>query len=139
MKIYLNIGLALVAGVIVGGLVNIMIVMVGPMIIPPPEGIDMTSAESLKENAHLLQSKHYIFPLLAHALGTFVGALLAYKLAKQYQVLVAFCIGALFFLGGVSAAQMIPAPIDFILVDLIFAYFPMAYAAISLAKGATKE
>jgi hypothetical protein len=25
---------------------------------------------------------------------------------------------------------MIPAPIDFILVDLIFAYFPMAYAAI---------
>jgi len=139
MKVYLNIALALVAGVVVGGVVNMMIVMVGPMVIQPPEGIDMTSAESLKANAHLLQSKHYIFPLLAHALGTFVGAFLAYKIAKHYQVLVAFSIGALFFLGGVSAAQMIPAPIDFILVDLIFAYFPMAYAAISLAKGATKK
>ena len=130
MKTYLNIGLALIAGMIIGGIVNMAIVMLGPMIIPPPAGVDMSSAESMGANVDLLESKHYIFPLIAHALGTYVGALVAYKIAKQYQAIAAMLIGLLFFIGGVTAIQMIDAPTDFILVDLIFAYFPMAYAAI---------
>lgn len=130
MKDYMNLAMALIAGVIIGGIVNMAFVMLGPMVIAPPEGIDMTYAESMKANASLLQPKHFLFPLIAHAAGTYVGTLVAYKLAKSYQMFVAYGVGFLFFMGGISAIRMIPAPLDFILVDLIFAYFPMAYAAI---------
>lgn len=130
MNTYLNVALALIAGVVVGALVNISFVMLGPLVIAPPAGVDMSSAESLRVNVDLLQPKHYIFPLIAHAVGTYTGALMGYKVAKDYSAVVAYCIGFLFFLGGISAALTIPAPLDFILIDLIFAYIPMAYAAV---------
>jgi hypothetical protein len=130
MSRYINFGLALIAGVVIGGIVNMLFVTIGPMVISPPAGMDMTSAESMKASAHLLESKHYIFPLIAHASGTYVGALVAVKLAKEFKPFAAYIVAGLFFIGGITAIRMIPAPIDFILVDLIFAYFPMAYAAI---------
>lgn len=130
MSVYLKFAFALIAGVILGGIINMMFVMIGPMFIAPPEGVDMSSAESLRENAGLLQPKHYLFPLIAHAAGTYCGALVAYKLADRYRPVAAYVIALMFFVGGITAIRMIPAPLDFILVDLIFAYFPMAYAAI---------
>ena len=130
MKLYLNLALAIIAGVVIGGIVNMAIVMIGPHVIAPPPGIDMSSAESMAANSNLLEPRHYLFPLIAHALGTYTGALAAYAIAKEYKAIVAIIIGFLFFLGGVTAVRMIPAPLDFVLVDLIFAYFPMAYAAI---------
>ncbi len=130
MKLYLNIALALIAGVVIGGMVNMAIVMIGPNVIAPPPGIDMSSAESMAANAKLLEPRHYLFPLIAHALGTYCGALVAYAIAQQFKAIMAMIIGFFFFIGGVTAARMIQAPLDFVLVDLIFAYFPMAYAAI---------
>jgi hypothetical protein len=41
----------------------------------------------------------------------------------------AFGIGGWNLFGGIMAATMIPAPLWFILVDLILAYIPMAYLA----------
>ena len=130
MNIYLNIALTLVIAVVVGSLVNMAIVMIGPHVIPPPPSVDMSSVESMKEGVHLLESKHFLFPFLAHAAGTYVGALAAYHFANDYKAVMAMIIGFLFLLGGISAAMMIPAPTDFILVDLLLAYIPMAYAAI---------
>ena len=130
MNIYLNTALALIAGIIVGSIVNMTLITVGPMVIAPPPGLDMSSVESMKANAGLLEPRHFLFPLLAHAAGTYVGALVAIMIAKQFKAILALVIGLLFFIGGVTAIRMIPAPLDFILVDLIFAYFPMAYAAI---------
>lgn len=130
MSIYVKFAFALIAGVLLGGIINMMFVMIGPVVIAPPAGVDMSSAESMRANAELLQPKHYLFPLIAHAAGTFCGALVAYKLVDQYKSIAAYVIAAVFFLGGITAIRMIPAPLDYILVDLIFAYFPMAYAAI---------
>ena len=50
-------------------------------IIPPPAGVDVTDTESLRQSIHLFQPKHFIFPFLAHALGTLVGAYVAYRIA----------------------------------------------------------
>ena len=75
--------LAVVTGIIIGGGLNMGIIMISGKIIPPPDGADLTTMEGLKASMHLLQPKHFIMPFLAHALGTFVGALLASIIAVK--------------------------------------------------------
>ena len=125
---------ALLAGLVVGGLVNMGLVIAGPSIIPPPAGVDVTDSASLAASMHLFEAKHFVVPFVAHAAGTFVGAMTTYLLAVTHRPNLAYLIGALFFAGGVSASFMIPAPKWFISVDLLFAYFPMAWIGVTLAS-----
>jgi hypothetical protein len=124
-----NIG-AFIAGVVFGSVVNMALITVGPSIIPPPAGVDMNSAESLAAGIHLFEPRHFVFPFLAHALGTYLGALLGFLLSPTRGELMAWLIGALSLAGGIAASMLIPAPAAFIAIDLLFAYLPMAWFAI---------
>jgi hypothetical protein len=121
--------LAVLVGFLIGSFVNLGIVMVGPELIPLPPEIDPTDPESLKAHADLLESKHFITPWVAHAMGTLVGALIALAIAKVNRAQKAFIIGVLFLIGGITAATMIPAPMWFYFADLVLAYVPMAWLA----------
>ena len=77
-------------------------------------------------------------PFLAHAVGTFAGALAAFLIATTYRAPIAYVIGAVFLCGGVSASFMIPAPAWFIALDLLVAYLPMAWLAIRTGKRMTQ-
>lgn len=124
---------AVIAGFVVGSVVNMGIVMISGSIVPPPPGADMTTAEGLKAAMPLLGPQHFLMPLLAHALGTFAGAFTAAKIALSRPAAFAYGIGGLFFLGGIAACFMIPAPLWFKAADLLLAYFPMAALALKLA------
>ncbi len=134
--------LALVVGIVIGGGVNIALVALGPMVIPPPPGADMTTAEGLRAAMPLLEPKHFVMPFLAHALGTLAGALAGAALAVSHRARVAYAIGFVFLAGGIAASAMIPAPAWFIAVDLVVAYLPMAWLGLSFANrlkaGATR-
>lgn len=119
--------LAVVAGVIVGGVVNTGLITVGPLIVTPPAGVDMTTAEGLRAGMALLEPRHFVMPLLAHALGTLAAALVAARVAATYRRGLALLIGVVFLAGGIAAATMIPAPAWFIALDLVAAYIPMAW------------
>ena len=93
MKVLRNI-LALVVGLIVGGGVNMALVIASPLVIPPPAGVDVSDPQSLSESMHLFEPKHFVFPFLAHALGTLVGALVAYLVAASHRPVFAYVIGA---------------------------------------------
>jgi len=131
--------LAVVAGIIAGSAVNMGIVMVGPNIIPMPPGIDPSDPESIKASIHLFEAQHFIVPFLAHALGTLIGALVAYVVAEVHQLRSAYIIGAVFFLGGIWASTMIPAPTWFIVTDLVIAYIPMAWLATKIGSRLGQE
>ena len=88
--------LAVVVGVVVGMAVNMGLIMVSGSVIPPPAGVDPTDMESLKANMHLFEARHFIFPFLAHALGTLAGAFAAVKLAASQHMKIALGIGAFF-------------------------------------------
>jgi hypothetical protein len=126
--------LSLIAGLVLGNIVNMFIVMIGPSLIPPPDGTDMTTVEGLKAALPLLKPKHYIMPLLAHGLGTLAGAFLTAKLAISHHKRFAIVIGIFFLVGGIAASMMIPAPTLFIVLDLAVAYLPMAYLGFLLAR-----
>ena len=130
----LRLVLAVVAGFIVGSLVNMALVSLSPSVIPPPAGAVMTTPEGLKAAMPLLEPRHFVFPFLAHSLGTFVGALVAILLAPGRSSGPGWVVGVLFLLGGVAAAFMIPAPLWFIALDLIAAYLPAGWLAQRLAS-----
>jgi hypothetical protein len=121
--------LAVIAGIAVSSAVNLGLINVGGSIIPPPEGVDVTTMEGLKEAMPQFQPKHFIMPFLAHALGAFVGALLAALIAGTHKMKFAIGIGAFFLLGGIYAAVSLPAPTWYIILDLVCAYIPMGYIA----------
>lgn len=126
--------LAVVAGVIVGGVVNTALIAAAPHIIPPPTGVDMTTAEGLQAGVALLEPRHFVFPLLAHALGTLTGAVVAARVGLTHHARLALIVGVVFLAGGIAAATMIPAPWWFIAIDLVVAYIPMAWLAPRLAR-----
>ena len=130
--------LAVVAGLIIGGLVNMGLISLGPSIIPPPEGMDPSDMESLKEFMPQMEFRHFIFPFLAHALGTLAGAFTAAKLALSRQMTLGLIVGAFFLIGGIMMAAQLPSPMWFNIVDLVGAYLPMGYLGANLAGGAIK-
>ncbi|MBY0526248.1 MAG: hypothetical protein K2R98_22840 [Gemmataceae bacterium] len=136
MTILRNI-LAVILGVAVGGSINMALITISPHVIPPPAGVDVTNSESLSTSIHLFEPKHFVFPFLAHALGTLAGALLAYLIAASYRSVFAYVIGVVFLAGGVAAASMIPAPAWFMCVDLGAAYIPMAWIGTQLGRRIT--
>lgn len=119
--------LALVLGLVVGGAVNMGLVILGPHVIPVPAGVDASNAESLRASVHLLEPRHFVFPFLAHALGTLVGAFVCAVIAAGWRTAFALVIGVFFLAGGIAAANMIPAPTWFLVLDLGVAYLPMAW------------
>ena len=125
--------LAVIAGIVIGGTVNMLIINFSGTIIAPPEGVDTTTAEGLKEGIHLFEPKNFLMPFLAHALGTFFGAYLAALIATSHKMKFAFAIGCVFLLGGIGAVYMIPAPLWYNITDLVLAYIPMAWLAGRLA------
>src|SRR5690606_4213054 len=132
-----NVG-AVIVGLIFGGLVNGLIIFLSPFLIPPPPGADFTTPEGLEASAGLMEPIHFLMPFLAHAVGTFVGAIVAAKLAATHKMRCALIIGVAFLIGGVMAVMTIPSPVWFILADLLLAYIPMAYLGGKLALPKNK-
>lgn len=118
--------LAVVAGVVIGSLVNMGIVQLGYGILPI-EGVDPNDMDALIEVMPTLGAKHFVFPFLAHALGTLAGAGIAAYIAANNQMKFALGIGVFFLLGGITAVSMFPGPTWFAVVDLALAYIPMAW------------
>ena len=126
--------LAVVLGLVAGSAVNMGLVLLGAQLVPPPAGVDTSTAEGLKAAMPLLQARHFLFPFLAHALGTFAGALVATWVVGRVNRLPALLIGLLFLVGGIASCFMLPAPRWFEVLDVVLAYLPLAWLGYLLAK-----
>lgn len=125
--------LGILAGLVVGSIVNISLINISGTVVPLPEGVDPNDIESIKSNIHLYTGKHYIMPFLAHALGTLVGAFVAAKIALTKRMTAGLIIGGFFLVGGVMAAKMIGTPLLPSAVDILLAYIPMGWLGAKLA------
>ncbi len=130
--------LAVIAGLVLGNTVNMGLIMISGSIIPLPYGADNTTMEGLAASMHLFEPKHFIFPFLAHALGTFTGAFLTFIIAANHKMRLALVIALFFLAGGIYMVFILPSPLWFNALDVIAAYFPMAILAAILAEKVTK-
>lgn len=121
--------LAVIIGLFVGSVVNMAIILMSGSVIPPPKGADVTTMEGLKATMHLFEPRHFIFPFLAHAIGTFAGAATTAVIAATNKTQLSLAIGAFFLIGGIVNVCTLPSPIWYNIIDVVFAYLPMAYLA----------
>lgn len=125
--------LAVLAGLVLGSIANMALIQLGLHLFPFPEGFDMSNPESMSTHKHLIEPNQLLFPWLAHALGTLVGAAIAARLAAQHHLVMGMVVGLFFLAGGIYMAVAVPAPLWFIVADLALAYQPMAYLGAKLA------
>lgn len=130
---------AVLLGIVIGGAVNMTIVIVSGSLVPMPEGVDPTDSASLAANMDRFGPAHFVAPWLAHALGSFVGGLVAALVALRHRMRFALGIAAFTMLGGITNAFLLPAPVWFIAADLLLAYLPMGWLAGRLAVALRGE
>ena len=118
--------LAVVLGMFGGSAINMALVKIGHNLFPI-EGVDLNDMDALIEVMPTLGNEHFIFPFLAHAIGTMAGAIIAGLIAANHKMKFALAVGILFFLLGIVANYMLPGPTWFSIVDIALAYIPMAW------------
>ena len=112
--------LALLGGGLIGMIVNMGLIISGNQLIPLEDGMDPMNATTWK-------IKYFIFPFFAHAIGTLSGAFIAAKFSASYHMIFSISIGIFFLLGGITMVFILPAPVWFIILDLVIAYIPMSW------------
>ena len=96
------------------------LIIVGHSLIPLSEGLDPMDASNWSV-------QFFLFPFLAHAIGTLAGAFATAKIAVSKQMILAFVIGLFFLAGGITMVAIMPAPLWFVVADLLLAYIPMGW------------
>jgi len=130
--------LAVLLGWLAGSLVNMGLIQAGHAVFPI-SGIDPNDMKALADIMPTLNCEYFIFPFLAHALGTLFGAFIAGLIAVSHKMRFALSIGGLFLLGGIIVSFMIPAPVWFTATDIIVAYIPMAWIGGKMAIRYSKS
>lgn len=125
---------AVLFGLLLGSMVNVSLITFGGRVIPPPASVNPADIESIRASTHPHEPKHFLFPFLAHALGTWFGAFVASLIAATGRRRLAFGLGGFFLLGGIAACFLISAPMWFMAADLLGAYLPMAWLAARMAE-----
>ena len=112
--------LVFIAGYILGSCVNMGLIITGHKLIPFADGVNPMDATKW-------ELKYFLFPFLAHSVGTFVGAFIVSRYAAIYHMVLSLSLGVLFLIGGISMVFILPAPLWFIIADLLLAYIPMGW------------
>jgi hypothetical protein len=130
--------LAVVFGVIAGGVFNMALVSVSNAVYPLPAGVDPNDFEAFQAHvkANGLPTGALFIVLAAHAGGSFVSGLVCGLIAKRAWYLAAAFLGIFWTCGGVAALMMIPGPLWFAVADLLL-YIPAALLGVKLGAGLT--
>tara|TARA_B000000460_G_C21264498_1_gene284759 strand:- start:110 stop:502 length:393 start_codon:yes stop_codon:yes gene_type:complete len=117
-KILTNIGI-IILGIIIGMILNMGLIILGGIIFTPTENIEPM-------NAINWDLKYFIFPFLAHSVGTLSGSFLVSKLSRNSNIIFPLIVGLYFLSGGIYMVTILPAPMWFVFLDLIVCYIPMS-------------
>jgi len=120
--------LAVIGGLLIGGMINISIVSSSGLVVPLPEGMDPSDMESINAHIHEYTVMNYLMTFIAHALGVLVGALIASILGVGKTLKLGLIVGGFFLIGGVMAVYMLPeSALWFKGMDILLAYIPMGW------------
>lgn len=72
-------------------------------------------------------TENFVTVFLAHAIGTFFGAVIAAKIGKEFGFRSAMIVSCFFLAGGIIMVIAVGGPVKFILADLVLAYLPMGW------------
>jgi hypothetical protein len=101
---------AVIAGLIVGMIVNLALIQLNTVFFPLPEGVEMTDTAQMKEAIQGMPATGWILVIAAHLGQAFVGAWVAARLGVSRWMLLAMIVGVLSLAGGIANALMLSTP-----------------------------
>ncbi|CAM3578144.1 hypothetical protein POKO110462_10250 [Pontibacter korlensis] len=125
--------LAVLAGIIIGSILNMGIIQISGLLIFLPEGADVTTTEGLKAPHAFAGSQAFCFSVSGARWRNFCRSM--DRLSSQNEICHQY--RPFFLAGGIASCIMLPSPVWYNMVDLAGAYIPVAYMAGKLAT--TKE
>ncbi|NVJ65285.1 MAG: hypothetical protein HWE16_02265 [Gammaproteobacteria bacterium] len=127
--------LAVIIGLLVGGLVIMGIESINMLRFPWPEGLTLEDKEAFNAYVQSLPISALMTVLLAHIAGALVAGFLSTKIAGVNQLTLAIICGVILLIGAIVNLVMISHPIWFMVVNVL----SIIPAAILGAKLATKK
>ncbi|MCI0691234.1 hypothetical protein L0337_04405 [candidate division KSB1 bacterium] len=118
--------LAVVGGIVVGGIVVFVVEWISSLIYPLPAGLDMADKEAMKAYVAALPIGALLFVLLAYVLGGLTGGWLAAKIARDSQIRLSLIVGGVLLLFGIINLVTIPHPLWFAVLSVLV-FLPAAY------------
>jgi hypothetical protein len=127
--------LGVVAGAVAGGAIVFVTEFIGHSLFPPPPDINLGNPEDVERLMASLPAGAFAMVLLGWFLGSFAGALLAYRLSERPAA--AWAVAAIFILFTAMTFMTIPHPAWMIAAGLLI---PLASAWLALrVSGAAKR
>jgi hypothetical protein len=123
--------LAVVAGVVVAGLITFLAQAVGRQIYPPPPGMNPMDPASIRAHLSQMPTGAFAAVLVSWALGTLGGGWTAAKISRR--LVPAIVVGVIQLVFGVINMVMIPSPVWFYIVGCLL-FVPSAYLGGKLAR-----
>jgi hypothetical protein len=103
--------LAVLAGLIVAGVVVFLMEWVGHAIYPPPADLNYADELAMGEYMRGQPTGAFLLVMLAHALGTLAGAAVAALIGRSWQLGLAMIVGFIMMLGGTWNLYRFPHPV----------------------------
>ena len=104
-----NVG-TVIAGMVVGSVANMAVVISMTLIWPLPEGTDMSDPVAMAPYIAAMPAAAWLMVMFAHLLQAFTGGWVAARLGASHPMELALIIGGLSMLGGVMNAINLSAP-----------------------------
>ncbi|MBN4051924.1 hypothetical protein JYT53_00315 [Cytophagaceae bacterium AH-315-L13] len=118
--------LSIGAGIITGGMLIFLVETLGHTIYPHPADFDYTDKEALAELIQNAPIGALLFVILAWAVGSFGGGLVASLISNEDKIRKALIVGVVLMILGIMNMLMVPHPIWFWILGMAV-YLPMAY------------
>lgn len=130
--------LAILAGVLSGGITVALVESAGHLIWPPPEGVDITNPEALAAIMDTIPTLAIAAVLVAWIIGAFVGGFVAKKVEKSDGRVASLVTGALLMSFGIMTMIAIPHPIWMWILGVLTP-IPAALFGANMAGSKTTE
>jgi hypothetical protein len=126
--------LAIFLGVISCFFLILAVEMLGQLVYPPPPGMDFSKPETVEAALKSVKPGQFAFVLAAWAIGTFIGAGIAARIAPNWKLAHGMVIGVLFLLASIGQMSMFPHPI-WVWVIGVAEFLPVAYFGARLVSA----
>jgi MFS family permease len=111
--------LAVLTGLVVGFITIYLVELVSQQVYPLPAEVNLQDPEAMGTYMANAPAASLVLVLLAYALGSFLGGMVAARLATTKKMVHAIVVGVLLLLAGIANFYLLPHPIWFVISAVI--------------------
>ncbi len=118
--------LSIFVGIVSGVIVLFLIELIGHLIFRPPNNIDYTDIEALKQHTKNAPVFIFIMLIIAYSIGSFIGGFIAGLLSKEKKTDNAVTVGGILLGFGTYSLFSLPHP-TWVIICSLLVFIPFSW------------